>query len=90
MVTRATDGMATGSGRRTWILIGALIVVALWAQPWASRKRPVPTPAPAPAVAVAATPSTFSPPPAASAGSGWGRDPFDPTPATSGAEKTGR
>ena len=26
MVTRATGGMAAGSGRRTWILIGALIV----------------------------------------------------------------
>ena len=87
-MTRAADSRAVSFGRRTWILVGVLIVVALWAQPWAPRKRRAP--APASAVAVAAPPSTMLSPPVAPAGSGWGRDPFDPTPMPSGAQRTGR
>lgn len=90
-MTRAGEGKGGALQPRTYFLIAALVLVALWAQPWAPRKRPAAGPSPAPAAATAAGPSSLPPPsPASPAAPGWGRDPFDPRPTASGNQTTGR
>ena len=100
-MTRAGDAKRSGVPPRTILWIAALIVVALWAQPWAPRKGAKPAAGPetavAPAAAVAALQglqaAPYPAPPTSTApvaGPGWGRDPFDPRPTASGGERTGR
>ena len=87
-MTRPGEKTQGGLSARAWVLIGVLILVTLWTQPWSPRKKRPPT-APGAAVAAsstAAVPSRTTSP----AADGWGRDPFDPRPVVSGTERTGR
>jgi hypothetical protein len=82
------EGKRPDVGRRTWVLLGVLVLAIVWAlsenrKPGPATTRPMSLSAtPATAVVLPATGAKISP-------EGWGRDPFDPNRAV-GSRETGR
>jgi len=83
------EGKRPEMGRRTWVLLGVLVLAVLWAL--SENKRPGPaTPRgmsrsaiPSPVIALPATGAKVTP-------EGWGKDPFDPNRASVGSRDSGR
>jgi len=85
----SSEGKRPEMGRRTWILLGVLVLAILWAL--SENKKPGPSPRHA--ALLSASPAAATVLPTAGAKitpDGWGRDPFDPNRAPIGSRKPGR